>query len=269
MNRKPVVAGQFYPGSASALQEQIRDFMAEAPNRDAAPSLLAMVPHAGYVFSGGVCGKTLGAANLRPLVVMLGPNHTGRGQPLAVWPEGRWETPDGGLMVDETVAQAVIDAGAGFAADTAAHLQEHSLEVVVPFLRALDPNTRIAPIAVSLPDPDRLMEAGRTLARTLQALDAPFSIVVSSDMSHYVPAERARTQDAKALEAVERLDPAGLFATVRDQDISMCGVMPMTMGLAAANELGASKARVVDYATSGDVNRDYTRVVGYAGVIVQ
>jgi hypothetical protein len=269
MNRQPVVAGQFYPGSPTTLQEQVRGFLDQAPAPDAEPALLAMVPHAGYVFSGAVCGKTLGAANLTPLIVLIGPNHTGRGHPLAVWPDGRWEAPGGGLPVDEPTAKAVIDAGAGFSADTAAHRQEHSLEVVVPFLQTAQPDARLVPISAALPDPGKLTDAGRALAAVLKAQDQPFTLVVSSDMSHFVSESFAKKQDQKALDAIQNLDPAGLFNTVRDNDISMCGVMPMTLGLAAAVELGASKARLVDYATSADATGDRARVVGYAGVIVQ
>jgi hypothetical protein len=171
--------------------------------------------------------------------------------------------------VDEAAAQAILDAGAGFTADTAAHIQEHSLEVQIPFLRALNPETRIVPVCVSLADPGKLVEAGRALAQTLIDLKQPASIVVSSDMSHYASADRAKAQDANALERIEELDPVGLYRTVREHNISMCGFMPMTLGLAAALELGATQARVTAYATSGDVTRDFDRVVGYAGVIVQ
>jgi len=269
MNRPPIVAGRFYPETAAALESQVRGFLDLAPARDSQSTLLAMVPHAGYVFSGAVCGQTLGAANLRPLLVLLGPNHTGMGPPLSVWPDGRWITPDGGLPVDEEAAQALLDENAGFTADTAAHAQEHSLEVEIPFLRALNPEAGVVPVCVSQGDPGRLVEAGRALARVLNALKRPASIVVSSDMSHYVTANRAKAQDAKALERIEQLDPVGLYRTVREHNISMCGVMPMTLGLAAALEFGATRARVEAYATSGDVSRDFDRVVGYAGVIVQ
>jgi AmmeMemoRadiSam system protein B len=240
---------------------------AEAGQED--QTLLAMVPHAGYVFSGGVCGKTLGAANLAPTVLLLGPNHTGRGERFALWPDGAWHIPGGSLPVNTGLAEALLDADPAVKADVSAHTGEHSIEVVLPFLHRLTPETTIVPVCISAPTLETLERVGKAMGRALRDFGAPVSIVVSSDMSHYVTANRAKAQDAKALERIEQLDPMGLYRTVREHNISMCGVMPMTLGLAAALEFGATRARVEAYATSGDVSRDFDRVVGYAGVIVQ
>ena len=171
--------------------------------------------------------------------------------------------------MDAELARVLLDCGAGLAADDQAHLREHSLEVVVPFLRAKNPDTAMVPIAVAEPRLGALEALGLALARTITDFPRPVSLVVSSDMSHFLDQDRTKAQDQLALDAVLALDPAGLLSVVRQNQISMCGVLPMTVALFAARALGASSARIVAYATSGDVNGDRSRVVGYAGVIVE
>lgn len=227
-----------------------------------------MVPHAGYPFSGPTAGKVMSEANLADTVLMLGPNHSGRGRALSVWPEGSWRTPLGGLRVDSALADALFEAEPRLKRDYEAHMYEHSLEVVVPFISAVNPQAEAVPVCVSEHRPDVLFSVAENMAGALRNWSEPVSIVVSSDMSHYVPHRKAEELDSKALEAIKALDPKGLYQTVRREGISMCGVLPMTLGLAVANALGAEQGRVVDYSTSGEASGDFERVVGYAGVLV-
>jgi len=269
MDRQPVVAGQFYPGSTRALDAEVRRFLSAAPAApDAAPTLLAMVPHAGYVYSGGVAGQTLGQARLADTLLLLGPNHTGQGRALAVWPAGRWLTPLGALAVDEVLASRLLAGEPRLAADFAAHLQEHSLEVVLPFVQARNPRATFVPVAVSERSLPALEAVARGMAAAIREEGRPVSIVVSSDMSHYVTHEQAKERDGLALGPMLDLEPGRLYEVVRRYGISMCGVLPMTLGLFLARELGASAARLAAYATSGEASGDYRRVVGYAGVLV-
>lgn len=266
-DRIPVVAGQFYPGDAETLDQEVRAYLSQAEDKAQAPTLLAMAPHAGWVYSGAVAGATLGHANLAETVLLLGPNHTGMGKPLAVWPRGRWLFPGGGLEVDEELAALLMEKEHRLEPDRAAHLREHSLEVLVPFLAALNPAMKIVPIAVAQPDAETLMAVGKTLGRTLRGLGREVSLVVSSDMSHFVTHEEAQELDGQALDPALALNPALFHQTVRQGGISMCGVLPMTLALAAAIELGASETEITGYATSGEVNGDLSRVVGYAGFV--
>ena len=269
LDREPAVAGQFYTDNAPLLMRQVKGFLDAADRTDAPEhTILAMAPHAGYVYSGGVAGMTLGRANLAKRVLFMGPKHTPYGKPLALWPSGSWLFPGGRMAVDEELATALLKADRRLEPDTAAHLQEHSLEVLVPFLHAIDPGMRIAPLAVGLNDPKALVELGQRIGQAIKAFPEPVSMVVSSDMSHRIPAKRAKELDAMALEAALTLDPLHFYNTVRSNRISMCGVLPMTVALAAANELGASEAEITAYANSGEVTGDYQEVVGYAGMIV-
>ena len=268
MDRQPVVAGRFYEGQADQLHALVDGLLGLAEGKRPEPTLLAMVPHAGYVYSGAVCGRTLGAANLAPTVLLLGPNHTGRGERFALWPDGAWKIPGGALSVDAPLAEALLAADPLIKADTAAHMGEHSIEVVLPFLRRLNPATTIVPLCISSPTLESLERVGMAIGKALAAFGSPVSIVVSSDMSHYISREDARRMDGMALDPIMTLMPATLFDTVRSRHISMCGVLPMTTGLYAALELGASHAELVSYATSGEVSGDFEQVVGYAGVLV-
>jgi hypothetical protein len=268
MDRLPIVAGRFYDEQPELLSAAVDGYLARAESRQADRTLLAMVPHAGYVFSGAVCGKTLGTANLAPTVLLLGPNHTGRGERFALWPDGTWIMPGGSLPIDVGLAQALLDADPSIKADTSAHTGEHSIEVILPFLHRLNPATTIVPICISSPTLETLEQVGEAMGRALDAFDAPVSIVVSSDMSHYISNEDARKMDGMALEPMMTLEPAVLYDTVRSRHISMCGVLPMTTGLFAAKTMGATHAELVAYATSGEVSGDFEQVVGYAGVLV-
>lgn len=269
MNRQPVVAGRFYDANPGRLEGMVDTFLDLAEEKRSVPTKLAMVPHAGYVFSGGVCGKTLGLANLESTVILLGPNHTGRGEKFSLWTEGGWDIPGATVPVDQELADVILECDPLIAADRAAHEGEHSLEVIVPFLRRLNPQTTIVPMAIANFVYDDLAAVGKAIGQALNEFARPVSILVSSDMSHYVSDEEAKKMDSMALEAAIALDPRALFSVVRQHNISMCGVLPMTVGLVAALEMGATKGELVAYTNSGEVSGDFDQVVGYAGVIVE
>ncbi len=269
MNRKPVVAGRFYTDNPRQLKSELEMYFGEIPDKSARPyDRLVMLPHAGYMFSGAPCGRTLAESNLAPAVILLGPNHTGLGAPMSVWTSGSWEFPGGKLDVDQPLAAKLIESRSGFVENQAAHSREHSLEVIIPFLHYINPETTIVPVCVSETSPAALHKAGEAVAEIITASKTPVSIVVSSDMSHFIPASKAKKMDSMALEAIIRMDPQDLYSIVSSNQISMCGVLPMTMGMFAARKLGAHSGRLVDYTNSGQVTGDYESVVAYAGVII-
>ena len=265
MNRQPVVAGQFYPGNGPALRASVAGYLQGEPSGQR--TLLAMAPHAGYVFSGAVAGNTIAQASLAKRIILIGPNHTGRGKKIAVWDEGRWLLPGIDVPVDSELAGAVLEIP-GFSADYEAHLYEHSLEVILPFLGAVMDDFSIVPVAVAEPDLNSLLEAGMNLALILKKMNIDVSLVVSTDMSHYISHDQAEKIDRLAIDQVLAMDPEGLYRVVADNKISMCGVLPMVLGLACVRELGAKRARLTKYSTSGQVNNDFSKVVGYAGVLI-
>ncbi|KHK02175.1 AmmeMemoRadiSam system protein B [Desulfovibrio sp. TomC] len=267
--RQPVVAGRFYPGDAAGLARETAGYLALAEAPSKRPTLLAMAPHAGAVYSGPVAGRTLGAANLAETLLLLGPNHTGQGARLAVWPSGAWRIPGHDVPVDDGLAAALLAAAPALVSDRQAHLGEHSLEVLLPFLAQVRPACRIVPVAVAEPDLAVLAQTAAAMAGVLAGWGQSVSVVVSSDMSHYVPHDTAKKLDTLALARILALDPSGLYQVVREVGITMCGVLPMVLGLLTALALGATSARLAAYATSAEASGDYGQVVGYAGVLVE
>jgi hypothetical protein len=264
--RLPAVAGRFYPGDPGALARDVARYLgAPAP----APRIGLVAPHAGYMYSGGVAGKTFAQAKIPALVVILAPNHTGRGARVSVLAARALRIPGADVPVSADLAERVLREVPGATPDVRAHEREHAAEVEVPFLVALRPDVAILPIVLGGLDGDEAVAVGRGLARALAGLDVGDVLVVaSSDMSHYLPDATTRARDKLALERLCALDPEGLYRTVRDNDISMCGVLPATAMLSYARERGAARAELTAYATSGDASGDYSSVVGYAGVLV-
>ena len=266
--REPAVAGQFYPGDPVALRTQVGGCLAAAPPGEAVAALAILVPHAGYVYSGAVAGATFASAILPRVVVILCPNHTGMGEAIAVADRGVWLTPLGPAAINEALAGQILGACPLARADDRAHLREHAAEVQLPFLQVIHEEFSFVPICVGTGRQAALTQLGNDLAAAIASFGEPVGILISSDMSHYIPAPVARARDMLAIEPMLAMDPAGLFRVVREHDISMCGVHPAVAGLTAAGVLGARSARLIAYANSGDTTGDYDRVVGYAGLII-
>jgi AmmeMemoRadiSam system protein B len=267
VERQPAVAGQFYPGKAESLRKMLSELIPSPSSKCRALGIIS--PHAGYVYSGAIAGKTFAQVEIPNRVVILGPNHHGIGPAAAVYPSGAWMTPLGKVVIDSRLAQNILRICPGMTADEGAHRFEHSLEVQVPFIQTLASEAAIVPICLGhVPLPD-LLAMGEALGNVLSEQGRGVLMVASSDMTHYEPGPVAREKDQRALDRILALDPSGLFRTVREENISMCGVIPVVVMLAAAKQLGATRATLVHYGNSGDVTGDQSQVVGYAGVIVE
>jgi AmmeMemoRadiSam system protein B len=273
--RRPAVAGTFYPAEPEVLRAQLRSFL-EPPAPQAPLVRLLLGPHAGYVYSGAIAGEGYRRIAIPPLVVVLAPNHHGVGAPLAMPLAGRWRTPLGELEIDEAASAAIAQRHPGFADDWRAHARDHALEVHLPFLQAraeqLGVEFRVVTLSVGTHDLRLLLEAGRALADGLRACGRASEdetlLVVSSDMSHYVPAAEARRRDLPAIERVLRDDPEGLHAEVLGHGTTMCGIAPAVVALEAARRLGAGPGELVRYGHSGEVTGDDREVVAYATVLL-
>ncbi len=266
--RAPAVAGRFYPGVASRIRDELRTRMQDAPAPVRVHALVA--PHAGWIYSGTIAAQTWASAEIPPSVVVLCPNHTGLGVPGSLWGGGAWSFPGGALEIDTALRDAIADT-TELELDTLAHLREHAIEVHVPMLATLRPDARIVPIVLARMDYAACVRLADGLQRAIDSArrSEPGSevlVVASTDMSHYVPAERAREQDGKAIARIQALDPAGLHAVVERERISMCGYVPTTVALQYAIGRGARSAELVRYGHSGEQSGDFERVVGYAGL---
>lgn len=264
--RPPAVAGSFYPGNAETLRRDLRKYLSGAGEKLRALGCIA--PHAGYMYSGHVAGAVYARLELPKRYIVLCPNHTGMGEPLAIMAEGAWRTPLGNVAIDHLLARELMARFALLAEDEMAHKAEHALEVQLPFLQEMAPPFTFVPIAVGTGRYDALAALGVAMAEVIAGAKEPLLIIASSDMNHYETDAATRVKDRMAIDRILALDPQGLFETVRKQNITMCGYGPAVAMLTAANRLGAKSAELVKYATSGDVSGDKEYVVGYAGVAV-
>jgi len=264
MKRMPAVSGQFYPGTASGLSRALLALTREVKERE--PAIGVVVPHAGYVYSGAVAGEVFSSIRIPDRAVLFCPNHTGIGEDAAIMPRGAWRMPWGDVPIDEELAARLKIACPLLREDASAHSREHAIEVQLPFLHRFRPDVRIVPVALGRLSLEECRVLGENVADAIAGETERPLLVASSDMSHYVPDAVAREKDRMAIDRMLALDPEGLYRIVRTERISMCGVLPATVVLFAARRLGATAARLVRYATSGDVSRDFDQVVGYAGL---
>jgi AmmeMemoRadiSam system protein B len=271
-DRQPAVAGRFYPRDPAQLAREVEAYLEVTGRADVvppAPAVAVMAPHAGYVFSGAIAGETYARVTVPERVVVFNPNHTGWGAPRSIWSAGAWHLPGGAVPVDAPLASALRDE-AGLQEDQRAHLREHSGEVQLPFLRALRADVRVVPICLAGLSLAECTQIGQGVARAIRKCAADprdVLLVASTDMSHFVSADTARRLDMLAIERMTDFDPEGLYEVVKRNRITMCGVIPTTVVLIAARELGASRVELVRYGNSGETSGDYSDVVGYAGAI--
>jgi len=265
--RHPAVAGQFYPRDTSTLRSEVQSFL--SPPAEPIAALGCVVPHAGYMYSGPVAGAVYAQLDVPERCMVLCPNHTGLGYPLSIMTEGAWETPLGVVPIDHEVAAALLSTFPLLTDDTDAHRKEHAIEVELPFLQIKRPDVRLVPIAIGSGQFEVLAGLGQAISEVIAEAGGRILVVASSDMNHYESDELTRVKDQKAIEPILGLDPKGLYDAVKTEHISMCGYGPTVAMLTAARSLGATRADLVKYATSGDVSGDRRMVVGYAGIMVQ
>lgn len=266
MARQPAVAGQFYTNDPYKLRQELEEMVSFTPEREKAIGIIS--PHAGYIYSGGVAGRVYGAVSVPRDVIILGPNHHGFGARAALYPEGEWLFPTGPVPINSTLAMLINRHSPVVDIDPMAHDHEHSLEVQIPFLKYVRPDLRIVPLCLAFGDFAICKALGKGIAKAIKEYGEDVLIVASSDMTHYESAEAAREKDNLAIREVLDLNPEGLMKVCREKGITMCGVVPATVMLVAALELGAKRARLVHYANSGDVTGDNRQVVAYAAMTV-
>jgi AmmeMemoRadiSam system protein B len=270
--RQPAVAGQFYPADASAVGDALDALVpSTAPKRRA---IAVVCPHAGWIYSGHTAGRVYSSVEIPDHVILVGPNHRGTGNCYAVYSKGAWHTPVGDVPVAEPLALEILNSCELLVEDTRAHTHEHSLEVQLPMLLRANPNVNIVPLLIGGGWPEsggrhELKEIGSAIAQCVRECGEPVLLVASTDLNHYEDQEVSHAKDKLVLDAIVNLDPDAMMDRVIDADISMCGVAATYIVLRAAKGLGAARAELLEYRTSGDVSGDFSRVVGYGGVVIE
>jgi len=273
--RAPVAAGTFYDLEADRLRKQIEGCFKQplgpkAVEKDDNKLKAVVAPHAGYMYSGAVAGETISSIIIRDKIILLGPNHTGYGAAFSIMSEGSWQTPLGEVKIDSVLANAIMKRSSYIQEDALAHQYEHSLEVELPFLQYVKNSFEIVPIVIAPATIDILKKIGQDIASVIKASDKKNSIMIlaSSDMTHYEPQTTAEKKDRQAIQAILELDEDKLIEIIQRLDVSMCGFAPVIVMLSAVKLLGAKSAKLIKYQTSGDVTKDTSSVVGYAGITI-
>ncbi len=264
--RPAAVAGAFYPADPKELQSLVDELLGPEQPKGAWPA--AMVPHAGLRYSGKVAGAVLRRLAMPSTVIILGPKHTAHGVDWAVAPNQQWSIPGVQLAADPGLAQQLVEAIPGLTLDAAAHAQEHGIEVELPFLARLVPQSRIVGIAVSGATYAECQQFAEGLADVMRRQTEPPLLLISSDMNHFASDAATRRLDELALACIDRLDSEALYNTCRARHISMCGMIPAVIVMETLRLLGKlERAERVAYATTADTTGDPGRVVGYAGMV--
>jgi MEMO1 family protein len=271
--RQPAVAGRFYPANAQHLRAEVETYTTARADASAASeprihALGCVVPHAGYVYSGHVAGAVYRRLELPRRLVILCPNHTGMGEPLAIVSQGAWHTPLGDAWIDKPLATEMKSRMLLLAEDPVAHRYEHALEVQLPFLQVLVPGFQFVPITVGTSNFDVLSALGVVIGTVIAEAGEPVLVIASSDMNHYESDDVTRVKDRRAIDRVLALDPRGLYESVHQFNISMCGYGPAVVMVTASKKLGAQQGELIRYATSADISGEHDMVVGYAGIAV-
>jgi MEMO1 family protein len=266
--REPVVAGQFYSSGKTALLGDLKSLIVMKKEKEDAIGMIS--PHAGYVYSGGVAGALFGSIKTKAKYVIMGPNHSGLGKPFGISSAKSWRTPLGEAEIDRRLADAIEKNCKYVQDDDLSHSGEHSIEVELPFLQYLEAGFAFVPITISQADLDTYRKIGIAVARSIRDLgiEKQTSLIASSDMTHYESRDAAEKKDSSAIEAILKLDEEMLYMRVASMNITMCGYAPAIIAIVASKELGAKRANLVKYATSGDASGDYSSVVGYAAITI-
>lgn len=277
-SRPPAVSGIFYPSNPFELQKSLEQSFLDMnfgpgrmpPSLDRKKLYGIISPHAGYAYSGSVAANGYyQVSNMNyETVIMTGPNHYGIGSGVATMRQSLWKTPLGDVEVNTDFADT-ISKNTVIDMDDFSHIRDHCLEVQLPFLQCIrkDDTFRIVPIIMNLQDIETAKDVGRTIAQAITSASTKALLIASSDFTHYEPNEEAHRKDLELIDTILSLDVSSFYAVLERLDISACGYGAIAAIMIAVKELGASKAELLRYATSGDTTGDKSSVVGYASIV--
>ena len=269
--RDPALACKFYPAEDAARRSLVDSFLKRpAPLAQQQKALAIMVPHAGLRYSGGVASDVWRSIEIPESIIVISPKHTPAGVNWAVCPFESWRlSASVSFAGDPQLAQSIVEHVPGMQFDVAAHEKEHGIEVQFPILERVAPNVKVVGVAMAGGTWPEIEAAAEGLAEVMRSAPRPPLLVISSDMNHFAPDDENRRLDRIALDALATGDPQTLLDTCRDQQISMCGVIPAALVMATLHQLGHQfTVQEIAYATSGETGGDRSRVVGYAGAIL-
>lgn len=266
--RKSVIAGSWYPGNPSILRKDIEHYFNSVSGLDIKGEIVGLIaPHAGYLYSGQIAANAyaLIRGQKYDAVIVVGPSHRYAFHGVSVFSQGGYETPLGIVPVHRDIAEKMKQTSKIVADVPQAHLQEHSVEIQLPFLQIALGEFSFLPLVMG----DQNVETCRQLAETIYQVSRGKKILIvgSSDLSHFYNYNMAKKMDAVTLEYLEKGDAHGLCESLARGEIEACGGGPMAVVMLAARLMNADKALLLKYANSGDVSGDKNSVVGYAAAV--
>lgn len=273
--RKPAVAGQFYPGDKNELKDLINSFLdkAKAIKTEGQLSVL-IVPHAGLVFSGQTAAFAFKQIKDKKIknVFLLGVSHSSFFPDIAIDNSDYWQTPLGQVRINQELAKKIISEGIDV--NRQAHLNEHSLEIEVPFLQTVLTDFSILPILIGqIRQPEHEKTWSNLVKKISENFNDKILLIISSDLSHYPDEETARLVDARTIKAIKKgeinffeEELERLSFDFPEVETFACGAEAIKVGMMVAKKLGALKVKVLAKTNSGEVTGDTSRVVGYAAM---
>lgn len=266
--RYPAVSGYFYPDVKAHLIRALEKFVDKNSPKEKVIS--AIVPHAGYVYSGKTAGLVYSKIEIPETVIILGPNHYGYGEPFSVAGHDKWVTPLGEVYIDKEIAEMLVEESKYLQKDVIAHQREHSIEVQIPFIQFLKNDVKIVPITLEgYVDDPAWIEIGESIARVIKEIKKDVLIIASTDMTHYESHREAEEKDNYVIEAILNLNEEEVIKRIYEKNVSMCGYAGVIAAIVASKMLDAKKGELVYYTTSAEASGNYSEVVGYAGIIIK
>jgi AmmeMemoRadiSam system protein B len=266
--RKSIIAGSWYPGNANTLRREIQKYLDGAEPPEVKGKTAALVsPHAGYIYSGPVAayGYKILKKGEFDRVVIVGPSHRAYFRGVALFGEGGFETPLGVVETDADLSASLAGTAEAIRTMPDAHVQEHSIEIQLPFLQIVLGGFRFVPVLMG----DQSRSVCEVLARAIAPAlaDGKTLLVASSDLSHYRPYDSAVKIDRVVLNRIEGIDAEGLLDDLESGRAEACGGGPVAVAMMVAKRLQAGNSKVLKYANSGDVSGDRSGVVGYVSAV--
>ncbi len=264
----------FYPQSEQTLRRQVDLFLSDAEKEVSIDAQIAIAPHAGYVYSGATAALTFRALKKQiekkdATVIIIGPNHTGLGKPVSISFDD-WKTPLGNLSVDLRLAAQIIKSNTIIEKNEVAHLREHCIEVMLPFIQRINPNAKIIPICIGLGQKQVCVQIAKAIfeaSKKDEFKDRNITFLASSDFTHYQSAQTAQKMDKMPIEYIKQLNSDEFYREVLQNELSICGVGPIICAIEYAKLCAKKKAILLRYTNSAKQSgTDDSQVVAYASM---
>ncbi len=266
--RKSVIAGSWYPGNPSVLRRDIESYFNSIPELKLKGEVVGLIsPHAGYIYSGKIAANAYNLIREEKYdaIIVVGPSHRVAFHGVSVFSRGGFETPLGIVPVTEELVEKIKQLNSRIADIPQAHLQEHSVEIQLPFLQIALGDFSFVPLVMGDQDANTCQELAYAIYQATHG--KKILIVGSSDLSHFYNYNAAKKMDAVALEYLKNGDAAGLLRSLENGEVEACGGGPMAVAILVSHMMKADKAHLLKYANSGDVTGDKSSVVGYAAAV--